>query len=285
MTEPVNRPTTTRPRGGAVLAVDQDSPTDDELAAIERGLVGLSRHSGAEVREERDLGVVLSVLRGRGPGYNFCGCPRWPEAEVDDRLAGVQSVMRAEREWPTLVIADGVSVPDGLSERLTTAGWVEIERERIMWTRAAPGVPHLDPSLRIEAVTPRSAAEYERLEREIFGLAEDFAAQREAGLSYSLSAGWLRAYLVRVDGKAVATARLSREGGLGCLFGVGVVEGQRRRGLGTLVTAVATRAGLAAGNPLVWLSVNELNDAALQTYSRLGYRRGFSWSRWVAPAG
>jgi ribosomal protein S18 acetylase RimI-like enzyme len=280
----VKRPATARPRGGVVLAADEEPPTDEELAAIEHGLVELPRYSGAVVREELELGVALAILRGRGPGYNFAGSIRWPEAEVGDRLQRLEELMRAEREWPALILADGVSSPASLAAELTAAGWVEIERERILWTRLAPGVPHLDPRLRIEAVTSRSAADYERVEREIFGLGEDFESQRTAGLSYSVSAGWLRAYLVRLDGEAVATARLATGDGVAGIFGVGVMPAHRRRGLATLVTAVATRAGLAAGNRLVWLSVNELNDAAMGVYRRLGFQPAFSWSRWVISA-
>jgi ribosomal protein S18 acetylase RimI-like enzyme len=286
VSEPVNRPTTARPRAGAAsAAADQEPPTDDERLAIERGLVELTRYSSAVIREEPELGVVLAILHGRGPGYNFAACPRWPEAEVGDRLARLEQVMHEEGEWPALMVADGVSQPADLTDRLGPAGWVEIERELIMWTREPPGVPHLDPLLRLEAVTSRTAADYERVEREIFGLGEDFAAQRTAGLSYSLSAGWLRAYLVRLNGEPVATARLALGEGTGYIFGVGVVAEQRRRGLGSLVTAVATRAALAGGNRLVWLSVNELNDAALGVYRRLGFQPGLSWSRWVVSSG
>ena len=280
----VRRPATARPRGGRPDATEQQPLTDDELAAIERGLVELPRHSGAEIRDEPDVGMVISILRGRGPGYNFAGCPRWPRGEVADRLGLLERLMRGEREWPALVVADGVSQPPALASELAAAGWIEVEREQTMWTRKAPGVPHLDPSLRIEAVTPRTAEKYERLEREVFGLADDFAAQRTAGLEYSLSAGWLRAYLIDFDGEPVATARLATEGGLGCIFGVGVIPELRRRGLGTLVTAVATRAGLASGSKVIWLSVNELNDAALAVYRRLGYQPAFNWARWVIGA-
>jgi ribosomal protein S18 acetylase RimI-like enzyme len=281
----VKRPATARKRGSSGAAeVDQDAPTTDELAAIERGLVELPKYSGAEVNDRADLGVVLSLLRGRGPGYNFASCMRWGKRDVTERLAGVGRAMSDFGEWPALAVVDGVSTPPDLGGRLADAGWVQTETERLMWTRVPPGVPHLDPSLRLEAVTPRTAAVYERVERDIFGLPADFASQRTAALSYSLSAGWLRTYLVHLNGQPVATTRLATGDGVASIFGVGVVPEQRRRGLGTLVTAVATRAGLAAGNKLVWLSVNELNDPALRIYQRLGYQPSARWSRWVISA-
>jgi len=280
----VVRPATARPRGQPATATDQEPPTPDESAAIERSLLDLPRFSGGEVGDELDLGVGLAVLHGRGPGYNFAARPRWSAEETAGRLAALVQAMESIGEWPALLVADGLSQPADLTTRLAAAGWVEIERERIMWTRTAPGVPHLDPSLRIEAVTSRTAADYENLEREIFELPADFAAQRTAGLSYSISAGWMRAYLVRLNGAAVATARLAAGDGIAGIFGVGVATGERRRGLGTLVTAVATRAGLASGNKLVWLSVSELNDPAMRVYRQLGFQPGFEWSRWVISA-
>jgi ribosomal protein S18 acetylase RimI-like enzyme len=278
------RPASARPRGQPVAAVEQEPPTDAELAAIERSLVDLPRFSGAEVRPVSKLAATLALLPGRGPGYNFAGCARWSAAEVTSRLAALAEAMQAAREWPAVLVADGVTKPLELPAELHAAGWVEIERERIMWTRTAPGVPHLDAALRLEAVTSRTAAAYEVLERDIFGLPADFAPQRAAGLSDSLSAGSLRAFIVRVDGAAVATARLAAGDMVAGIFGVGVVPEQRRRGLGSLVTAVATRAGLAAGNKLVWLSVSESNDAAMRVYRQLGFQPAFEWSRWVISA-
>jgi ribosomal protein S18 acetylase RimI-like enzyme len=281
----VVRPATARPRGDPASAAEQEPPTDAEKAAIEHTLIELPKFSGGEVGTEEDLALWVAILRGRGPGYNFAGGARWSAEEAPRRLSALAEAMHSIGEWPALLFADGVTQPDDLPEHLTAASWVQIERERVMWTRTAPGVPHLDPALRIEAVTSRAAAAYEVIERQIFDLPADFATQRTAGLSYSISAGWMRAYLVRLNGEAVATARLAAgQGGVAGIFGVGVVPEHRRRGLGSLVTAVATRAGLAGGNKLVWLSVNELNDPALRVYRQLGFQAGFAWSRWVVSA-
>jgi ribosomal protein S18 acetylase RimI-like enzyme len=59
------------------------------------------------------------------------------------------------------------------------------------------------------------------------------------------------------------------------------VPEHRRQGFGRLVTAVATRAGLATGNPLVWLSVDPANEPARRLYEDLGYRPAFSWQRLI----
>jgi ribosomal protein S18 acetylase RimI-like enzyme len=65
---------------------------------------------------------------------------------------------------------------------------------------------------------------------------------------------------------------------------VGVAEGWRNQGYGTLITTVATRAGLALGNRLVWLSVDPANDPALRVYRKLGFQPSFNWTRWMIGA-
>ena len=70
-------PATARPRGQPASAAELEPPTDDEKTAIERSLVELPKFSGGEVGEEAELGLTVSILRGRGPGYNFAGGARW----------------------------------------------------------------------------------------------------------------------------------------------------------------------------------------------------------------
>jgi ribosomal protein S18 acetylase RimI-like enzyme len=67
------------------------------------------------------------------------------------------------------------------------------------------------------------------------------------------------------------------------LHGIGVAERHRRRGYGRMITAIATRAGLATGHALVWLSVDDANTAAVTLYRSLGFAPSFAWTRWAAP--
>ena len=103
-----------------------------------------------------------------------------------------------------------------------------------------------------------------------------------ARLAEAVGTGALRAFIVRVDGDPAAVARLSQGDGVAGLTGIGVHPDRRRRGLGTLMTIVATRAGLALGNRVVWLSVREGDEAAASLYAKLGFRRAFGWTRWLA---
>jgi len=161
---------------------------------------------------------------------------------------------------------------------------VRVLTETVHWVGQAAAVPHLDPGLRVEAVQVRTIAEHEAVETRIFGIGRDQAARRRAGLVRALETGRMRAWLVRIADEPVAVARLSPGGGVAVLQGVGVIEGRRGQGLGTLVTTIATRAGLALGSRIVWLSVQDDNRAARSVYARLGFAPAFTWSRWLLAA-
>jgi predicted GNAT family acetyltransferase len=130
-------------------------------------------------------------------------------------------------------------------------------------------------------VQARSLETHEALERRIFRIGADQAERRRAALGRALEAGRLRAWIVWLGDEPVAVARLSQGDGATGLQGIGVVQEHRGQGYGTLITTIATRAGMATGNRLVWLSVHEDNDAAVRVYSALGFQRAFSWTRWL----
>lgn len=281
---PTRRPETARPRRD-VEEGEPREPDEEELAGIERHLVGLTELLGATANESPELAALLVRWPGRGPAFNHVALVRWSEDDWKERADAVASRLGEEGEVPALVVAEGLTQPPGLVQRLEEIGWTVVVRESVLWTRRAAIVPHLDPQLRIEAVTSASVPEYEAVERQIFGLSPFDADDRVAALRVSLAAGRQRAYLVRVRGEPVATARLATQQHLAALHGVGVVERRRREGFGTLVTTIATRAALAMGSKLVWLSVRERNDRARRLYTSLDYRPAFSWQLLLGPDG
>jgi ribosomal protein S18 acetylase RimI-like enzyme len=277
---PAQRPDNARARENAEPRIEP--PSHAELEMMERHLASLPDHSGAQLLDATELGALLVHASGEGPGLNYAALARWTATGWRDTLERVVLRMRSLGDWPVLLLADHLDRPPGLGQELAKLGWQPVVRETVLWVGRASAVPHLDPSLRIEAVQPRSAADHERIERQVFGLPERDSRGRVQALVGALETGRLRAYIVRIGDEPVAVARLSQGDGIAGLYGIGVVEARRRQGLGTLITTVATRAGMALGNRLVWLSVEDGNPGARAMYERLGFAPAFSWARWMA---
>lgn len=285
--EPPRRPSTARARVDAPESDAGAPPAPTELAAIEWERTRWVALLGASVERDDALGVAWASHPARGAGLNFASCIRWPVAEVDARLAGVEARMRAAGVWPQVVVSEGLTQPVDLETRLRAAGWVPLGSERLMFTRHASVVPHLDPGLRIEAVTPATALDCAQLETAAFGLDPD-AVDHSAGLlALAVDSGATRAFIVRLAREPIASARLvpGKPGSaVASLHAVAVAARHRRRGYGRLVTAIATRAGLATGHKLVWLSVDADNAGAIAMYRGLAFDFTFTWTRWAAPA-
>ena len=245
--------------------------------------MSLPVHSGASVSRPAGLDALLVTGPVPGPAYDYAGAIRWPDDGWRARLAIVERELRRHGHWPSVMVSDELTRPSGLAGQLRAAGWIDVERETVRWVGHASVVPHLDPSLRLEAVTGRTVAEHEALERLIFGLPAKDATQRRESLARAIADDGLRVYLLRLHGEPVAVARLSVRDGLAGLYGIGVAPAHRGHGLGTLLTVVATRAGLALGCRLVWLSVDESNAPATAMYQRLGFHPAFTWARLMAP--
>jgi GNAT superfamily N-acetyltransferase len=260
------------------------SPSDEELAAIEAQRIDWARLQGATVEAAPELGGRLVTHSASGSSLNYLAGIRWDEGDVDLRLASVIAQMSDRGAWPSVIVCDGLTTPTDIGARLDAAGWIPVFSDRNMWTRHPPLVPHLDPSLRVEAVTPESALDAVRLETDVFGLMPQEVGEQAELLANSVADGTTRAFLLRLDSRAVASARLVPGPLVAGLHAIGVDDHQRRRGYGKMLTAIATRAGLATGHKLVWLSVIETNTPAVELYRSLGFQPAFAWTRWVAPA-
>jgi ribosomal protein S18 acetylase RimI-like enzyme len=278
---PIQRPPTARARSDEGDETPAP-PTRAESEGIERAQARLVELSGAARAEAPDLGATLLGWPGRGPAFNHATCLRWSVNDWRDRAAHVAERLVVGGEAPCVVVSTGLTTPADLAARLEQAGWVAIGHEVVMWTRRAAAVPHLEGELRLVAVTEPLVEEYEAVERRIFGISEREAGDRRSALAASLARDPLRVYLVRDAGIPVATARLLVEDGLAAIHGLGVVPEQRRRGLGAYLTTIVTRAGLALGASLVWLSVDHENTPARALYAGLDYRSDFEWRRFLS---
>jgi ribosomal protein S18 acetylase RimI-like enzyme len=283
MRTPLRRPESARPRSDREEPDDVAPPDEGELEQIERGLVRLAQLLGATVTNDPTLRLTLVRWPGHGPAFNQAALVRWPQKGWEPLLERLTVLFRRDEAYPAVVVAEGRTTPRDLAGRLVGLGWIRLITETVLWTRRARAVPHLDPSMRVESVTPRTVAEHEAVERAIFGLPPAEADGRAAALRVTLEAATQRAYLIRVGGEPVAAARLVPAEGAAALHGIGVVEAHRRKGYGTLATTIATRAALATGHRLVWLSVASDNAPALAMYEGLGFRPAFSWSLLCRP--
>lgn len=246
-------------------------------------MVSLPRHVGARILQEGDLGVLRVRAAGGGATLDYAALPRWDAATWRESLARLAEAMRREGAWPSLLLADRLDRPPGMDAPLAAMGWRRLVGETVLWVGHASVVPHLDRRLRFEAVQPRSVADHEALERQVFGVDPARADARRQELATALQAGDLRAFLVRLDDEPIAVARLSQGDGVAGIYALGVSERWRGQGYGTLIATIVTRAGLATGNRVVWLSVEEGNDRARRVYERLGFQPAFGWARWLGP--
>jgi ribosomal protein S18 acetylase RimI-like enzyme len=277
------RPETARPRSDVNEHEGMPPPSAHELAAIEQSQLDWARLLGAQVVDDEELGAVLVHHNDPGPGFNTTARIRWSGSDVPARLEVLERRMREAERWPSIIYSEGLSEPDDLAAHLAAAGWVQVRGERIMFTRHAPIVPHLDPGLRVESVTAASSLDATRLTAEAFGESPEWVETRAPMLAQAVEDGHVRAFLLRLVKEPVATLRLASGDRVAGIHGVAVSARHRRRGYGRMITAIATRAGLATGHGLVWLSVDETNSAAYEMYRGLGYEPSFSWSRWLAP--
>jgi ribosomal-protein-alanine N-acetyltransferase len=248
---------------------------------MQRHLVTLPGQEGGTVRQDRELEATLVHGSGSGPDVTYAAMPRWDVDVWQERLAATRERMRLDGAWPSLLICDRFDRPPDLAGALEREGWMRVSSETVMWVGHASVVPHLDPLMRIEAVQPRSLPTHEALERRIFGIAAEQAERRRAAMAGALEAGRLRAWIIWLDREPIAVARLTQADGAAGLQGIGVMESRRGQGYGTLMTTIATRAGMAVGNRLVWLSVRDDNAVARGVYERLGFKAAFGWSRWL----
>lgn len=256
-----------------------------ELDAIERNAYEAIQPGIVEIRDAGDAWMVRVPGPPGAIGYSRAAVLRLGSADAArTRLDELIRGFHAESRSPAFAIAHGVSQPDELAALVRERGLIEVEREAVLWTAEAPAIPHLDPGTRIEQVTEATAKRYVEVEAEIFGIPAGMAAGRLPPLRASLGMPGRRAYLVASGRRYVATARLTMVAGLASLTSIGVLPEDRGRGYGRLITAVATRAGLASGARFVWLAVARDNVPALRLYETLGFRPAFERSLWVEPA-
>ncbi|HEX3428786.1 MAG TPA: GNAT family N-acetyltransferase [Candidatus Limnocylindrales bacterium] len=238
-------------------------------------------------REVRDLGdaTLLYDATDREPFWNRLVGIDWPSAPdaFDRRLAEALALFAGLDRLPHVWPAPGFDGPPDLVERLLANGFEDHGRGMLM---------ALDPAAMDLAAEPpdgESAITVERFHG-LHGDAATVAAQaigevlvtsfsvepeRQVAIQLEALQGFeheaYHAVLVRVDGHPAAVARRTTFAGSSYLSSIGTHPSFRGRGLGRLVTSIASADSIAAGSHWTYLGVFEENTVARSMYERLGF--------------
>jgi ribosomal protein S18 acetylase RimI-like enzyme len=237
----------------------------------------------------RDLGdsILLHDPVEAEPFWNRLEAVRWPvETEAFDRrltemLVLFASIGRQPHFWASPLH----DAPDDLVARLAANGFRDMGEGHAMVLAdpeparraAARPLPDGVTVERLAGVKPSAA---EAVSVAIVGVlidAFDVDLERrpaiEAETVASLGHPWFTHYLVRVGGEPAAVARRATFEGASYLSSIGTAGWARGRGLGSLVTGLASGDGLAAGSDWVHLGVFADNTVAIGVYERAGFER------------
>jgi ribosomal protein S18 acetylase RimI-like enzyme len=202
------------------------------------------------IREPDDAPAALDAARAvfRSRGHPFFGIEievgRHPAMESAIRAAGLRRVER----WPAMAVSIAL-----LPDEQVAAG-VEIRHVR--------EEQELDAVRAVEVAAFGTPAE----------IAERFVGRR------MLEDPRVRMFTAWIDGEPVGEASAYLLHDTVGIFGVGVVESARRRGIGTALTLRAARA-FDDRTDLAWL---QPSDMARRMYEGQGFRRVSDWEVWAA---
>jgi GNAT superfamily N-acetyltransferase len=220
----------------------------------------------AEGRLRARLGGGTLELPGIRLMASCIPVPQWNNGDVTDpALVDIETVRAwyADRRCPW-----GVRVPAGLpwpyGRRLFTKRCMGLRPAAFRPASPPPGVGIREPG-------PAETETYALVDAAAFG--EDDPRPTVAWTRPMAGASGSRLAMARLDGEPVGVAygvRTSDTGGESVgVFGVAVLPGARRRGIGQALTSVVVGWGFATGADLAWLNPDTEQAAGL--YSRLGF--------------
>jgi ribosomal protein S18 acetylase RimI-like enzyme len=258
-------------------------------ATMRRLMLHEARVHAVPGRHLRDLGdaILLHDDAEPEPFWNRLESLRWSAdpTEFDRRLTEVLVIFASLGRQPHIWASPLHDAPIDLVERLKANGFRDLGAGNLM-ALADP-----EPA-RLAAAEPVPAGvTVERLARlpvseagsaaagivdvllEAFDVEEERRPGVEAETVASLAHPWFTHYLVRLDGQPAAVARRATFEGASYLSSIGTARWARGRGLGSLVTSLATLDGLAADSEWVYLGVFADNAPAIGIYERSGFVR------------
>ena len=265
---------------------EPDPPTIDPAHALDQVFGEFLRLSGAAPGAEVVLAddVAFGTMHVAHPVFNSVTAARFTADVADARIDEVLGWFR-ERSMPVGWTVGPRDAPDDLPRRLTRRGLVE-EDERAPGMVASLDDPIVDaPPVPGAVLAPiadeRDLADACALQAEVFEMPDDarpaLLALGRLSLDPSLP---IRTFLLRLEGRAVATSLATWTGEAAGIFNVATAIDARRRGFGAAVTRAAMQAGAAHGSRIALLQSSPLGHPV---YERLGFRdfglyRLFVWA-------
>jgi hypothetical protein len=277
-----------------VIPVSTRPPAADETREIDPGamrrlLLHEARVHAIPGREVRDLGdgILLHDPADPEPFWNRLEGVRWPvdPEAFDRRLTEILVLFASLGRQPHIWSSPLHDSPVDLAARLIANGFHDVGRGDVMvLTDPAPALAvaarPLPRDVKRERPPVLGGSAAEAAARAIVEVLLDAFevedARRdgiEAETGVSLVHPWFTHYLVRVGGRPAAVARRATFDGVSYLSSIGTAGWARGRGLGSLVTRVASADGLAAASGWTHLGVLSENAAAIGVYERAGFQR------------
>jgi ribosomal protein S18 acetylase RimI-like enzyme len=237
---------------------------------------------GREIRELGD-GLLLYDPREHDPFWNRVVALQLPAdaAGTERRLGELVALFATLDRRPHLRVPPVHAEPPDLRRRLEAFGFRDLGGELTMALAdptALAQVPDRIDDVAIEIHTRPPAGARARLADEVAGLlvaafrVDPYVRSRVAAdLLDSFDAPELHLYVARAGPTLVAVAKRTTFDRASYLSSIGTRPGWEGRGLGGLVTAVASRDALAAGSVWTYLGVFADNRRARALYERLGF--------------
>jgi ribosomal protein S18 acetylase RimI-like enzyme len=274
---------TTQPAAGA------DRIRTIDRVTMRRLMLHEGRIHAVPGRDLRDLGdaILLHDPVETEPFWNRVECVRWPadpsafDRRLTETLVLFASLGRQAHIWATPMFDE----PPDLVGRLEANGFVDVGKGDLMaladpepsLATAADALPAGVTVERHHLATGRDAAAVTGAIVEVLVDAFEVGGPRHAAMeaetAASLAHPWFTHYLVRVDGRAAAVTRRATFDGASYLSSIGTAGWARRRGLGGLVTRLATADSLELGSEWTYLGVFADNPGAASVYRQAGYVR------------
>lgn len=274
---------TTQPAAGAdrIRAIDP--------ATMRRLMLHEARIHAVPGRELRDLddAMLLHDPIDSEPFWNRLECVRWPadpdafDRRLTETLVLFASLGRQAHIWATPLFDD----PPDLVDRLESNGFVDVGKGDLMaladpepaLTTAAAPLPDGVTVERHHLLTGPDGTSVTTAIVDVLVDAFEVGGTRHAAMeaetAASLAHPWFTHYLVRLDGRPAAVTRRATFDGASYLSSIGTAGWARRRGLGALVSRLATADSLELGSEWTYLGVFSDNPGAASIYRQAGFVR------------